>query len=127
MPKTNMNVAWLAVKQFTKDKKYLQVIEPTESEVLYKGKDLDKVWEYATCTDEVYIEVYETTKKFLGFMHVLHEKGYDHENVKDYSGDYVFNIVDEIQGKVDKRVEGYNNAMYSSSEYTLGLNRPFTS
>ena len=114
MSKTKMNVAWLAVKQFTKDKKYLKVIEPTESEVLYKGKDLDKVWEYATCTDEVYVEVYETTKKFLGFMHVLHENGYDHENVKNYSGDYVFKMVgsspfrniDDIQEEVDKRVEG---------------------
>ena len=44
-----MNIAKKALEQFCKDGKYIKVVEVSEAEVLFKGKDFDKAWEYATC------------------------------------------------------------------------------
>ena len=59
------NDLYIFLKLIMEEGKYIQIVEPTECEVLYKGKDFDKAYEYATCCEEVFVEVYQTTKKYL--------------------------------------------------------------
>tara|TARA_R110001583_G_scaffold122451_1_gene273716 strand:- start:256 stop:564 length:309 start_codon:yes stop_codon:yes gene_type:complete len=98
-----MNIAKKALEQFCKDGKYIKVVEVSEAEVLFKGKDFDKAWEYATCVDEVFLEIHESAKKFIGFVHVLHEAGYEEDTVKDYSGNYVEGVIDNLYKLLEKR------------------------
>jgi hypothetical protein len=88
------NDLYIFLKLIMEEGKYIQIVEPTECEVLYKGKDFDKAYEYATCCEEVFVEVYQTTKKYLGRLHVYHEEWkYRNESIKDASGDYLVKLV----------------------------------
>ena len=84
-----INVAKLALKQFIDDEHYIQVIEEVDFLPVYKGKDFDKAWKAIKEYFSVSVEVYKTTKIYIGYVFIEDEKMFN------YSGDYVESVFEK--------------------------------
>jgi hypothetical protein len=78
-----------AIKKITDDGYYIQVIEGTDFLPVYKGKDFDKAWKAIKKYWSVSVEVYRTTKVYVGYVFIEDEKMFN------YSGDYVESVFEK--------------------------------
>ena len=99
-----MNSAKEVLKRMIVDKKYIQIVDTKEYKSIYKGKDFEKAWVCAAPENEFFIEVYETTKKYLGYLFIKNVVG-DGENIYDFHGDYVVTVVDRFYHFEDSLID----------------------
>ena len=85
-----INVAKMAVKQFIDDGHYIQVIEEVDYLPVYKGKDFNKAWKAVKEYKSVSVEVYKTTKVYLGNMFIKNGK------IFEYTGSYLDSVLEGI-------------------------------
>ena len=76
-----------AVKKIIDDGHYIQVIEGVDFLPVYKGKDFDKAWKAIKEYFSVSVEVYKTTKIYIGYVFIEDEKTFN------YSGNLLLNIL----------------------------------
>jgi len=102
-----INVAKLALKQFIDDGHYIQVVEEVDYLPVYKGKDFGKAWKAVKEYKSVSVEVYKTTKVYIGNMFIKDEK------IFEYTGSYLEGVLEGIYHATELSEKDWR--------YTLGV------
>ena len=81
-----------SLEKFIGDGFYIQVVEDVDNKPVYRGKNFNLAWSAVQEYKSVLIEVYRSTKLFIGYVFVDLESNYF-----EFSGDYPLLVFNELK------------------------------